>query len=403
MIRRLRLKFVLINMTLVTTMLLVIFGTIYGLTKSTLVAESQQRMRNIALDPYQTSRITKSTDDGVNLPYFILSIDRFGGVLAIGGGYFDLSDREFLWEVAAEAMATEEIYGELPTYHLRYYRLSNSLYEYLVFLDTTSEKNTLHTLLRNCVLIGGVSFLLFLLLSVFLSGWAVRPVEKAFSEQRRFVADASHELKTPLAVILTNAELLGSPDYSEGEKEQFTSNILVMARRMRSLVESLLTLARSDSGQGSAKREQVDFSHLLEMALLPYEPMFFEHNQTLSSEVEKGLVLEGDEEQLKRLTDIFLDNAYKYGKPGGEVSVLLKRQDRQHLRLTVGNEADPVSEEECRRIFDRFTRLDPSRTGNGGYGLGLSIAETIVKEHGGKVFAEYREGKLYFVVVLPTT
>ena len=119
----------------------------------------------------------------------------------------------------------------------------------LVFVDTTSEQASLHTLLRNSLLIGAVSLLLLFGVSVLLARRMVKPVEQAWKQQKQFVADASHELKTPLTVIMTNAELLQSPDYAPEAKAQFGANILTMSRQMRGLVESLLNLARIDQGQ----------------------------------------------------------------------------------------------------------------------------------------------------------
>lgn len=401
MLKRLRHKFVLINMVTVMLMICIILGTIYAFTRSSLEKQCLQRMQSIALDPLQQNTLVIGSDE-VNLPYFILEITRFGTVLAISDGNFDLSDKEFLLEVAEAASADSRSYGVLSDYNLRYYRLSNTLKDYLIFVDITSEQKTLQNLLRLLLLIGGISFLGFLALSFFLAKWAIRPVEKSWEEQKRFVADASHELKTPLTVILTNAELLSSPQIPQENKATFASNILVTARQMRSLLENMLTLARSDAGASPISLKTVDFSDLLEETLLPYEPVFYEKKLTLETQIEKGLKTEGDETKLRRLIDIYLDNAGKYAPPGSTVTVSLQKQDFRHLRLTVTNPSDPIHEKDLERLYDRFLRLDPSRSRNGSYGLGLAIAKTIVEEHGGKVWATTpKEGMVSFHTTLP--
>ena len=133
-----------------------------------------------------------------------------------------------------------------------------------------------------------VSFAVFFAASLLLSRWAVRPVEIAWRQQKQFVADASHELKTPLTVIISNAELLQQPGYDEAQRKKFSDSILIMSRQMRHLVESLLDLARLDSVQGTNDFAELDFSALVEDCILPFEPLFFERGLQLESEVEAG-------------------------------------------------------------------------------------------------------------------
>jgi signal transduction histidine kinase len=242
-----------------------------------------------------------------------------------------------------------------------------------------------------------VSFCLFLAVSVLLARWSVKPVERAWDQQRQFVADASHELKTPLAVITTSGELLASPNCDESEKARFTKNILTQARQMRALVEQLLELARADSVE--TELVPVDLSHVVESAALPFDPVFFERGLTLASHIQPGLQVRGNAEQLERLTAILLDNAQKYSL-SGEIAVRLARQGRRQCLLTVTNPAQPLTEEQLQGVFKRFYRVDPSRSG-GGYGLGLAIAQSIVQAHHGKIWAENGEGTVTFSVSLP--
>lgn len=271
----------------------------------------------------------------------------------------------------------------------------------LVFADVTSERATLRNLLETCAIVGLLCFGAFLCVSALLAAWMVKPVDKAWEQQRQFVADASHELKTPLAVIMTNAELLQSPGWAEGEQAKFLDSILTMSRQMRVLVERLLELARADSGQRGAAVETVDLSALAESALLPFEPLFFEQGLTLSGEIEPGVAVRGSGPQLRQVADILLDNARKYSGAEGRVMVVLKRAGKRHCRLSVSSPGEALSKNELKDIFKRFYRADKARSRDGGFGLGLSIAQSIAEQHHGRIWAESGGGLNTFCVELP--
>ena len=397
MLRRLRLKFVVINMATVTAMLCVIFGLVYHFTRVDLEQENLTMMRAIAAAPaLDRPGRPDEVPDEVRLPYFILQIEIDGTVSAFGGGYYDLSDLEFLQSLADEARQVPGDTGVLEDYNLRFCRVDTPMGERLVFSDISSEQATLDNLVRTCLLIGALSFAAFLGLSLLLARWAVKPVERAWLQQRQFVADASHELKTPLAIITTNAELLQST-----EEAGPAGHILSTARQMRSLVEGLLELARADGGQSEAPMERVDWSALVEEAVLPFEPVFFERGLTLTPHIQPGLGVWGRPDQLRQMVDVLLDNARKYALPPSCVYLHLNRISHSRCLLMVENRADTLSPEELENIFKRFYRTDKARSRDGSFGLGLPIARQIVSAHRGRIWAESREGRVRFYIELP--
>ena len=397
MLRKLRLKFVIINMAIVTAMLCVIFGLIYHSTRVDLEQENLNMMRAIASFPAldRPGRPDQPPEE-VRLPYFTLQIEADGTVSAFGGGYYDLSDGKFLQDLADKVMAAGGDTGVLEEYNLRFCRVPTPMGERLVFSDISSERATLDSLVRTCLLIGSLSFLAFLGLSLLLARWAVRPVERAWQQQRQFVADASHELKTPLAVITTNAELLQG-----GEEGGPAGHILTTARQMRSLVERLLELARADGDASETPMARVDWSALVEEALLPFEPVFFERGLTLTPRVQPGLAVWGRADQLRQAVDILLDNAQKYAVSPSAVYLHLDRVNHNRCLLMVENRADPLSPQELEDIFKRFYRTDRARSRDGSFGLGLPIAKQIVSAHRGRIWAESREGRVRFYIELP--
>ena len=400
MLQKLRLKFVCVNMAIVTLMLLMIFGLVFHFIRVDLEQQSLELMEQLANDPFRAYQPGERRGD-IQLPYFVLQLGRGGNLTAVSGGYYALNDEEFLTEMIETVVASGQRTGTIEAYNLRFCRVVNPLNQRLVFVDISSQRATLKSLVETCALLGLLSCAVFLGISVLLARWAVKPVDMAWQQQRQFVADASHELKTPLTVIMTNAQMLGQPDYDQAQQNRFAANILTMSRQMRSLVEDMLELARADSGQSREDFRALDFSSLISDCLLPFEPVFFEKNLVLESRVEPGISLHGRERQLRQLAEILLDNAGKYSLPGGPVTVRLARQGSRHCQLTVSNPAPEMSREQCREVFKRFYRADKARSRDGSYGLGLSIAESIVKAHNGKISCDYSAGKAIFTVTLP--
>ena len=192
----------------------------------------------------------------------------------------------------------------------------------LVFADISSERATLNALLGTCGFIGALSFLVFLGVSILLSRWAVRPVETAWMQQRQFVADASHELKTPLTVIITNTELAQSNECSESVRRTSLNNIAAVSRQMRNLIEQMLELARADNARGKELSGKVELGKLILNALLTFEPVFFERGRMLEQRVIEDIHVQGSAEQLRQIVDILLDNAQKYSRESGKTWVL---------------------------------------------------------------------------------
>ena len=375
-------------MAVVTVLLSVIFGLVIHFPGANLEEESIRFLRSAAEGPLQPG-----LPGQVQLPCFVIRVTPWGQRIQFSGG-FDLSDDAMLTDIVTLAAAAEEDVGVLEDYSLRYLRTRSPGEATLVFTDISGERLTMRNLRLTCAAIGVLSVALFLAVSTLLARWAVRPVEQAWAEQRQFVADASHELKTPLTVILTNAELLQSdPD------PPYARSVLAMSRRMRTLVESLLELARVDGGAARAAFEETDLSQLLEDELLPFEPVYFERGLTLRSDISGDIRISGSPRHLRQVVSILLDNAMNHSPEGSTVSLRLTRQGGSAL-LTAANPAPPMSGVECQRIFRRFYRSDPARSG-GGYGLGLPIAQGIVTDHGGRIWAESRDGELVFSVLLP--
>lgn len=431
MIRKLRVRFVSIMMLIVCTMLIIIFGLVVHMTHARIREDGFRMMENAVYAPMGTlsDRNPKRKDENkqmnILLPFFRVLIDADGKIVDMDGGYYDLTQEgseAVLEELVSAATAGTEKVGDLHDYNLRYYRTSAKKWfnqkapdgnpmpetalsdegQIIVFADISSEIATMRNLYRTCVIIGLGSLASFLVISIFFARWAVRPVEEAWAQQRQFVSDASHELKTPLTVILTDAEMLKSPRFDEAHKAQFVDNILTMSNQMRGLVESLLQLARVDNGAiQKMPLQHIDLSGLVSDELLTFEALFFEKGLTLAEDIADGITVHGSAQHLKQVVEILLDNAQKYSEPHGTVRVTLQKSGSHHCLLSVADPGDAISPEDLRKIFQRFYRIDEARAMNHSYGLGLSIAENIVKNHKGRIWAESAEGINTFRVELP--
>lgn len=392
MIKKLKLKFLSVNMIIVTVMLIVIFGLIIFFTASASEKENLQQLRAALSMPPHSDH---AEDAPPSLPYQIFVIQQTprGQLVVSGNGDYKIAE-----EIFSAAIASGKREGVLKEYNLRFCVMNTPVDKSVSFSDLSVEQAMLFRLVRTCIFISLLALGAFFIVSLILARWIVRPMETAWEQQKQFAADASHELKTPLTVIITNAELLRSNKYGEEKRTRFAESILTMAEQMRGLTESLLELARSDARTEIAF-EIVDFSELTADSALPFEPLFFEKGLTLRCETEKGITVKGSRSQLSRLTDILLDNALKYSYPNTEAVLSLKKRGNTCI-LSMESRGDTISKADLKNIFRRFYRADKVRGMNKSYGLGLSIAENIVKEHGGRIYAESEGGVNRFYVKL---
>ena len=400
MIQKLRLKFVAICMALVAAILAAVFFSVYFAMQRNIEDLSRQLLYRVIQqeDPRRPEiAISLDRDRVVYLPYFTVNV--WGSTAYVTGGtYRDLENTEELAAILSDCLSPNRQEGTVENYHLRYLRRTNGLYEKLAFVDMSMERAMLREMMASYLFIGGAALLLLLAAAVLLSWWATRPVEQAWRQQRQFLSDASHELKTPLTVILSNAEMLDTASL-EDRPARWADNIRSEARRMKTLVEEMLTLARADSMAPAAVFGQVSLSEAAEDCALAFDPVAFEAGKPLEYCLPENVCVLGDGEKLRRLVSILLDNAIKYGAPGGAVTLTLERRERQAV-LTVSNPGE-IPEEELPRLFQRFYRADASRGEQSGFGLGLSIADAIAREHRGVLRAESGGGLTRFVFLLP--
>lgn len=398
MLNRLRIKFICITMVIVTLMLCVIFGLLIHVTARDLEKQSIQLLQTVAEAPIKPAR--PGSAQGL-LPYFVLRQSPVGDmVVSAGEHYFDL-DEAFLRQVLTQAEATGKQSGVLQSYGLRFLRREDKFGKVFAFVDISGHIRTVGNLALTCLAVGCGCFAVLLGISMLLARWAVKPVEKAWAEQRQFVADASHELKTPLTVITTNAELLAAPAEENTNRGQLVENIQTMSRQMRGLVEGLLELARVDNGAARAEFSRVALSEAVTSTVLPFEAVLFEAGLALEAQIEPALAVLGSQRHLCQVVEILLDNAAKYTTPQTKVWVWLRRTSAKACTLSVAGHGQPLSPTQLQDIFKRFYRVEKARSMNGSYGLGLAIAKTIVEDHGGKIWAQSTDGINSFFVTLP--
>lgn len=405
MIQSLRKKFVLVSMTLVS---LVLLGVLAGicLYYSAMLRQDSYRALEMALERPRGYRGPNFQiggnvpDDFQGLPVFVVTANDDGGVSIQISEFMDVDEAE-LNKIILEVYDRGLSRGELKKYDLRYVAVRRANETRIAFMPLSLEKARLLNifLVTSLVMIGAI--IVFLLASILLSRWALSPAERAWQKQRRFVADASHELKTPLTIILANAGIMKShPEETISQQMCWIENTESEARRMKELVDDLLFLAKGDDMTVSETLIPIKLSDAVSASALAFESVAFENGFELKTEIEPEIELRGNEQQIKQLVGILIDNAIKYGNKGSVIQLCLRKKQNT-AELLVYNEGEQIDAETIKHLFERFYRADPSRTQQG-YGLGLSIASAIAKTHHGKITAENKNQGTIFYVSLPT-
>lgn len=271
------------------------------------------------------------------------------------------------------------------------------------FTEWRAERVFLFTLFLILLIVGIVALAIAFLISLFFANRSIRPVEESYDRQRQFVADASHELKTPLTTINTNIDvLLSHTDSTIGNERKWLDYIKGETERMTKLTNDLLYLAKLDHNDDKTILSRVSFSEAAEGIILLMEASVFESGVDLSYDIESDIYVQSSSAQLKQLVMILLDNAVKYTPRSGNITVKLFR-DGSDAHLTVRNSGEGISEAAQKQIFERFYREDTSRAReSGGYGLGLAIAKAIVNASNGNISVKSNKNEYAeFTVKLP--
>lgn len=407
MLKQLRWKFVLINMILVTLVLTIVFAAVLAFSYRRLEMESTQAMERV-LRSGNTDFPKREIGGGKPLnekeppktmtAAFYVELNDDDTVKNVFGENVTVTNEAALDAIVATVLAQGRSSGTIHGESLRFLIQGNRI----AFADRTNEIESLTSLLETSALVGFFGLLAFFGISLFLARWALRPIEKSWRQQRQFVADASHELKTPLTVILANMGIvLSHREETVQSQIKWLEYTQAEASRMKELVGSLLFLAQADDMQEALTLSEVNFSDVVWSSVLPFESVAFEQNKTLVSDIADNVVIRGNEDRLRRLTAILLDNAVKYSDEGGTITLRLQTAQDKAV-LTVHNTGAQIPAGQLPHIFERFYRVDSSRTrAQGGYGLGLSIAQSIVQSHHGRIGVQSGSQGTAFTVALP--
>ena len=419
MIRKLRRRIILINMLLMGVVILGIFTAVNINSYSNSVRTLERGINRLIDEGFDDGfsppmafgdatsdgkplKFDKHDKRGDNEPpteitsYIIVTINENGKIETTEEKNISL-DAEDLQICVQQATGRN---GQLGEYGLMYVTHEMKGQKKIAFAPNSSIYTELNSSLLVSALLfaGGMAGIFFI--SLFLSGLAVKPVKQAWEQQKQFVADASHELKTPLTVILANNNImLSHPNSTVTDERQWLESTEEEANHMKKLIDNMLFLAKSDAGTAKVQLSEVNFSEITEGCALNFEPVAFEREILIDTDITPDLTLQGDATQLNQLVHILVDNAVKYASDGSTVPIRLHRQSDK-LRLSVNNMGSVIAKDDIDHIFDRFYRAEKSRTTKG-YGLGLSIAQRIVESTNGKISVESNEtAGTTFTVVL---
>lgn len=416
MFKKLRKKFIVLNMTMMSVTVIFAFLAIYLITQNNIESQNSLKLENASSfalrqidnseDNYSQILVTDTSSE-YYFPFFNALIDENNQpmisqsvsnetksatlkltelALNSDSNKLEFNNRKYQFSIEsafAQVSVESDVNGSNP-----------EVYRMITFIDITDSINTLNQLLLTFVIIGVFMLGAIFLISVFFARKSVAPIESSYSRQKQFIADASHELKTPVASIGANIEAIESnPDDPVYRQKKWIDYIKIELERMNKLISDLLSLAKYDNLQTTFNMTAVNLSDIVNDSLLTMEAFAFEKGIEICSDIKEDVIAVVDGEKYEQVIKILFDNAVKYVNESGKIDITLQ-ENKNHAIFEISNTGDGIAPEHLNKIFDRFYRVDSSRENNGSYGLGLSIAKTIVEHMNGKIAVSSALGQI---------
>lgn len=417
MFKKLRNRFIILNMSIISVVMISAFIVIYFTTYNNIQTENRDKLEMLS------SRVNTgafSLPDGTKKDNMIISmipsdssssfrilVNSDGSIVKIIS-HIDMSE-EIYFKAAELAWNEKKDYSITSLENKRWqYKISpigrnfithengsktiinfNGGNYQITFLDVTDSHKTLMELFTTLFFVGIIMLFVIFAISLFFANRSIKPISEAWEKQKQFIADASHELKTPLAIINANSDaLLANQEETIKSQKKWLDYIKNQIDRMSKLVNDLLYLAKTEDTNSKIFYTPFNISEVVSDIILSMEAVAFEKDIRLLQDIEANIIIKSDCEKIKQVVTILVDNAIKYTDEKGRIDIRLKKT-RHQLVFSIKNSGKGIPKENITKLFDRFYRADSARTQeNGGYGLGLSIAKAIIDRLDGKIYAD---------------
>ncbi|MGN1399765.1 MAG: sensor histidine kinase [Erysipelotrichaceae bacterium] len=405
MIKTLQRKFIVTAMTAISVLLILLLGTINILNiyyvgnqvdeKLEMISESEGNPDNIPMvpgnmPPRESYGMKNDYDTFMSSNFFVVRFDRNGEIVYTDVSRISSVIEEEAKELADKVYSQNALSGKIDSFEYMIRDSRMGFEKVAVFLDTSGDVFSYIRILFLSVAIGIACWGIMLLFVILLSKRAIRPIAENIEKQKQFVTNAGHEIKTPLAIIQSNTEAM---ELYNGENK-WSKNIKEQTVRLNELMKNLLTLARMD--ESSANLNLSDFS--LSQLLVDHTECFRETLElrgiTLQTSIQPMISFRANKEHITQLISVLMDNAVKYANEGGNVFVSLEKNDKR-IKMQFKNTCQQLPSTHPDKLFDRFYRANEARTQkSGGYGIGLSVAQSITETYKGRISAEYENGNI---------
>lgn len=402
--KKLRRKFILMSMLALLVVLVTLFGSINIVNYVVNTNMQDETLERITSGGFMTPPpdgihspfgFPASPESGAMTRFFTVTIDLNGNVTSKGMEFISSVSAEEAEEYAEKVLKSGKISGYFGEYRYLVYVADN--YTSVTFLNCSSQLQQIRMLLLLSFLLSLLCFAIMFILVLFFSKRAVAPYIKNIEIQKRFITDASHELKTPLTAISTSTEVLSLDDSSN----EWIINIRNQTQKLSKLVTNLVMMSRLDEEQPIPEKTEFALSEALWESTEPFSATAKATGKKFEIHIEEGMKLYGDVVSFQQMISVILDNATRYSNDGGYIRLDAYRK-RSKTYIEVFNTCEQIDTKNLNRLFDRFYRADVSRSGKtGGTGVGLSIAKAIANAHGGDISVKSQSGNsITFTVII---